>query len=600
MLFSNKTKADLEALIDGYAASADWLDVLQWSAISKKLGVERVSAIEAALDNLPMVGPLPWTITYDGVNYFCVEQKFALLGYFYAEKYGYRLDKWNITSAYAFFNKAIQDAAHPVLFVDSNSSTWTISYGPRYYDESASTLQCFLIFYEMGIASALDDALRWWNWINNNLWYQGTHYKYAVSWPGYECEAGFFAKTIANLRYYVSDLGNWSRVLVDLQNRFLIDGWNSPQWLGGSGTTYVVVHDYPGIPETRLINTIGAWTSLLGLYGALDTSFENSMQDLLEGRGGEDPAWKLLMSATADLYDNMTGKFKWASDELFASDQATAYALTLMFFMGIVPKTATLAFPLEDYTVDDLYDIDPELFNIDLGNASICVSVMNGGQLEFIYGTSPVLCDFPSSGVYKLTFSSDWNSLVNVSRIENLPSGRRFLFGAPGPVNILVTKMTVHRSLVGQLLTFPVDVTTVENHGSNPETFNVTLYANSTAVETQTVSLAGGGSTTVFLVWNTSGFPVGNYNISASASSVPNETNTADNYLTGGTIYISILGDLNGDGAVNVLDSIILSNAFLAKPGSLMWNPNADLNGDDVVNILDSIIFGEYYMIVSP
>jgi hypothetical protein len=576
------------------------LDVLQWSAISNKLGVERVSAIEGALDNLPMVGPLPWTINYGGVNYFCVEQKFALLGYFYAEKYGYRLDKWNITSAYAFFKKAIQDTGHPVLFVDSNGGTWTINNGPRYYDESASTLQCFLIFYEMGIASALDDALQWWNWINNNLWYQDTYYKYALNSPSYECAAGFFAKTISNLKYYVSDLGNWSRVLADLQNRFLTDGWNSPQWLGGSGTTYVVVHDYPDNLETRLIDTVGAWTSLLGLYGALDSSPENSMQNLLEGQNGLDPAWRLLMSATADLYDNITGKLKWASDDLFGSDQATAYALTLMFFLGIVPKTATLAFPLEDYTDEYIYDIDPELFNVDLEHASIRVSVVNCGQLEFIYGTSPVLCDFPSSGVFEVTFSSDWNSLANVSKIENLPNDTRFLFDAPGPVDVQVAKITTHRSMVGQWLTFPVDVTAMENQGSDPETINVTLYANSTAVETQTVTLAGGGSTTVFFVWNTSGFPVGGYAISAYAWPVLGETSTADNNLTGGTLYVGIPGDLNGDGLVNILDAIIFSNAFLATPSSSNWNPNADLNGDDVVNILDAIIFAGYFMVASP
>lgn len=599
MVFNNKTKADLEALIDGYASSADWLDVLQWSAISEKLGVERESAIEAALDGLPMIGPLPWTINYGGVDYFCVERKFALLGYFYAEKYGYRLDKWNITSAYAFFKKAVQDAGHPVLFVDSNGGTWTISYGPRYYDESASTLQCFLIFYEMGITSALDDALQWWDWINNNLWYQGTHYKYAVSWPNYECAAGFFAKTISNLKYYVSDLGNWSRVLADLQNRFLTDGWNSPQWLSGSGTAYVVVHHYPDNPQKRLLETIGAWTSLLGLYGALDGSSENNMQNLLVGQGGLDPAWKLLMSATADLYDNITGKFKWASDDLFASDQATAYALTLMFFMGIVPKTATLAFPLEDYTNEDMFDIDPELCNIDLENASIRVSVVNGGQLEFIYGTSPVLCDFPSSGVYELTFSSDWNSLVNVSKIENLPTDDRFLFGAPGPVNVTVTNITVLKTIVGQGFTFPVDVM-VENQGSDPETFNVTLYANSTALETQTVTVAGAGSTAVYFICNTTGFAYGNYTISTYIGPVPGETNTADNNLTGGWVTVTIPGDLNGDGAVNILDAIILSNAFLATLGSSNWNPNADINGDGVVNILDSIILGEYFMAVNP
>jgi parallel beta-helix repeat protein len=57
-----------------------------------------------------------------------------------------------------------------------------------------------------------------------------------------------------------------------------------------------------------------------------------------------------------------------------------------------------------------------------------------------------------------------------------------------------------------------------------------------------------------------------------------------------------ILGDVNGDGTVNILDSITIGNSFLAKPGNTNWNPNADVNCDDVINILDSIVIGNHFL----
>jgi len=59
------------------------------------------------------------------------------------------------------------------------------------------------------------------------------------------------------------------------------------------------------------------------------------------------------------------------------------------------------------------------------------------------------------------------------------------------------------------------------------------------------------------------------------------------------TIIVSmappLIGDINGDGVINILDSILLANAFGSKPGSPNWDPRADLNNDNAVNILDAI-----------
>jgi hypothetical protein len=55
------------------------------------------------------------------------------------------------------------------------------------------------------------------------------------------------------------------------------------------------------------------------------------------------------------------------------------------------------------------------------------------------------------------------------------------------------------------------------------------------------------------------------------------------------------LGDINRDGAVNILDAILLSNSFLKSMGQAGFNPDADLDGNGAVNILDAIILSNNF-----
>jgi len=61
------------------------------------------------------------------------------------------------------------------------------------------------------------------------------------------------------------------------------------------------------------------------------------------------------------------------------------------------------------------------------------------------------------------------------------------------------------------------------------------------------------------------------------------------------TFTFSLVGDLNSGGVANILDAIILADAFDSTPSSLSWNPKADLNGANVVNILEAIILVRYF-----
>jgi hypothetical protein len=101
--------------------------------------------------------------------------------------------------------------------------------------------------------------------------------------------------------------------------------------------------------------------------------------------------------------------------------------------------------------------------------------------------------------------------------------------------------------IIGQTITVTVDAA---NQGASTETFTVTAYYDSNTIGTQTVTLAAGGITTLVFNWDTTTAATGTYTIKAVASTVPGETDTADNTLTDGTV--KILPDAHDIAIVNV------------------------------------------------
>lgn len=73
-------------------------------------------------------------------------------------------------------------------------------------------------------------------------------------------------------------------------------------------------------------------------------------------------------------------------------------------------------------------------------------------------------------------------------------------------------------------------------------------------------------------------------------------SNTVDGSFTNAH---TIMGDLNGDGVVDIKDAILAAHAFMShranydyqgEPASPNWNPAADLDGDGFINIIDLIL----------
>jgi hypothetical protein len=160
--------------------------------------------------------------------------------------------------------------------------------------------------------------------------------------------------------------------------------------------------------------------------------------------------------------------------------------------------------------------------------------------------------------------------------------------------DIASTNVASSKTVVGQGFSATISVT-VANQGGYTETFNTTAYANTTIIASQNVTLPAGNSLTVMFTWNTTGLAYGNYTLSAYAWPVPGETDTADNNYTYGLVLVTIMGDVDGNGTVNVLDAIDLSNSFGKSTGQAGFNANADFDDNGIVNILDAITLANHY-----
>jgi len=135
----------------------------------------------------------------------------------------------------------------------------------------------------------------------------------------------------------------------------------------------------------------------------------------------------------------------------------------------------------------------------------------------------------------------------------------------------------------------------VRNSGTTKESFNVTVYYNTTLLETQTITdMYGLSEQTLTFHWNTTYVLASpSYVIKAEASIVENETNTDNNIYTDGSVKIKIQGDVDGDGLVYLKDLNLFGKAWRAKVGDSNYDPQCDFDGDGWIYLKDLNIFGK-------
>lgn len=144
-----------------------------------------------------------------------------------------------------------------------------------------------------------------------------------------------------------------------------------------------------------------------------------------------------------------------------------------------------------------------------------------------------------------------------------------------------------------------VNITVVAaNLGDTTETFNVTAYYDNNTIGTQTIlDLLPGQNTTLVFIWDTTGLePCSNFTISAEASPVPYELDLTNNKKDDAFVKIKILGDVNGDGVVDIFDIVLAADAYGSHEGDPDWNSEADVAPQyGIIDIFDIVTVGSRY-----
>lgn len=148
--------------------------------------------------------------------------------------------------------------------------------------------------------------------------------------------------------------------------------------------------------------------------------------------------------------------------------------------------------------------------------------------------------------------------------------------------------------IIGEGRSMSVNVS-VENQGIHDETTRVSVYANSTLIDYSIELLASQDIATIIFTWNTPGFAKGRYTISAVADNVLEEVDTMDNTFVDGKVRVTILGDAQGDGKVDVIDLFDLGKSYGSYPSAPNWNIQCDFNDDGEVDDSDLLDLSENY-----
>jgi outer membrane protein assembly factor BamB len=182
-----------------------------------------------------------------------------------------------------------------------------------------------------------------------------------------------------------------------------------------------------------------------------------------------------------------------------------------------------------------------------VGYTSICVA---DNKLFWDKGQQGLMCLNTLTGNTVWSVQGEWNDVViadnAVYALQVLRSGDyrqaavvRFADAHDvATTNVNPDKTTIVKDIGSQEVIMEV---TVENQGSFTEDFNVTAYANTTQVDKKTVTnLNLGASRVLSFTWDTSGFDLGNYTLSAVADVVTNETDTLDNTYIDGVVKVRL------------------------------------------------------------
>lgn len=144
---------------------------------------------------------------------------------------------------------------------------------------------------------------------------------------------------------------------------------------------------------------------------------------------------------------------------------------------------------------------------------------------------------------------------------------------------------------------YPIEVKITNIGNSDATTFYVKLEVywitgsiTEANEEISIVSLTQGTTATVNFTGLFHPMQTGFYRLIATVDcrSSVEESNESNNVLNKENVKVTVIGDLTGDGVVDILDGVRISLAWDSMPSDGWWNIKADINHNGLVNILDA------------
>lgn len=120
-------------------------------------------------------------------------------------------------------------------------------------------------------------------------------------------------------------------------------------------------------------------------------------------------------------------------------------------------------------------------------------------------------------------------------------------------------------------------------------TITLSILVSQSATSKPAVELSSDGTYDFSFRFPFAGASIGNYTVYASSQYYFTQVKGNVSF----TLFV--MGDVNGDGIVDIYDAILLSNAYNSTPDKPNWNPRADFNNDNIVDIYDAIILASHY-----
>ena len=180
--------------------------------------------------------------------------------------------------------------------------------------------------------------------------------------------------------------------------------------------------------------------------------------------------------------------------------------------------------------------------------------------------------------------------------IAHLEDGSEDSFFATLTADIAIFEISLSKYAVYPGKSVNVSVT-VGNVGDLPSSFNVTLYFNGNVAGFEDVyNLLPNGTITLNFTISTNGLqPCNYYQVLAIASKVQYEVNIANNELAT-FLKIKMIGDITGDGIIDIFDITAANIAYDSRVGEPLWNEEADVAPEwGIIDIFDLTTLGVLY-----